>query len=105
MTSMSVVTPAQPPTPPIHLVTRHDPWRVIVAEADLSTREALASVLADEGYDVVEARDGSELISRLQEVAREAHGREHSSSRTCACRASTASTRWRRCGAHAGIRP
>jgi len=49
---------------------------VLLAEDDREMREMIASVLTDEGYEVAEARDGSELISRLQELAARPQGRE-----------------------------
>ena len=52
------------------------PSVVMLAEDDRDMREMIASVLAAEGYEVIEARDGSELISRLQELATQPRGRE-----------------------------
>lgn len=36
----------------------------------------IASVLVAEGYEVIEARDGSELIGRLHDLASQPRGRE-----------------------------
>lgn len=52
------------------------PWRVLLAEDDRTMRELIASILTGEGYEVIEASDGSELIAHLQDVARQPHGRE-----------------------------
>ena len=51
------------------------PWRVVVAEDDRAMREMIASVIAADGYDVIQAGDGSELVARLEAVAAEPHGR------------------------------
>jgi len=51
-------------------------WHVLLAEDDRDMREMIATVLTAEGYEVIEARDGSELLSRLQEVAKQPRGRE-----------------------------
>ena len=64
-------------TGPMGLATRAaHPWHVMLAEDDREMRELIASALAAEGYEVIEARDGSELLSRLQEVAKQPRGRE-----------------------------
>lgn len=39
-------------------------------------REMLATVLTADGYEVIEARDGDELISRLHDLAATPHGRD-----------------------------
>jgi DNA-binding response OmpR family regulator len=41
------------------------PARVLVAEDDADMRELLASVLRKDGYDVIEARDGWQLLQYL----------------------------------------
>lgn len=51
-------------------------WRVLLAEDDSAMREMLATVLAADGYEVIEARDGDELISRLHDLATMPHGRD-----------------------------
>jgi len=52
------------------------PSVVLLAEDDHAMRELLKSVFTADGYEVVEARDGSELISHLHDLARTPHGRE-----------------------------
>jgi CheY-like chemotaxis protein len=49
--------------------------QIVVAEDDPDMREMIASVLTAEGYAVITARDGSELIARLHDLAKEPHGR------------------------------
>ena len=46
-----------------------------MAEDDPDMREMIASVLTGEGYAVIAARDGSELIARLHDLAKEPRGR------------------------------
>jgi DNA-binding response OmpR family regulator len=46
--------------------------RLLLAEDDYELRELLACVLRADGHDVVEARDGNELWSLLNETAGEA---------------------------------
>jgi DNA-binding response OmpR family regulator len=41
---------------------------VIVAEDDYTLRGLIASVLRSEGYETVEARDGVELLARIEEA-------------------------------------
>lgn len=52
-----------------------DPGRarpvVILAEDDLDTRELLAAEIAEDGFDVVAVRDGTELSEQLERCARE----------------------------------
>jgi len=43
----------------------HDPPRVLVADDDRDTREALVEILQLEGYDVQEAADGGRLLVAL----------------------------------------
>jgi CheY-like chemotaxis protein len=43
--------------------------RVLLAEDDQALRELIASALRHEGYDVVEARDGVELLGYLEAAA------------------------------------
>src|SRR5262249_43508031 len=88
------------------------PSVVLLAEDDHAMRELLASVFTADGYEVVEARDGSELIGHLADLARTPHGREAlaasrwpPSSPTCACHGLTASTCSRPSGARTGTRP
>ncbi|MBI5498799.1 MAG: sigma-54-dependent Fis family transcriptional regulator [Deltaproteobacteria bacterium] len=45
------------------------PVRVLLAEDDGEMRDLLTRVLRDEGYDVIEARDGTEALARLEEGA------------------------------------
>ena len=52
------------------------PSLVMVAEDDPDMREMIADVLVAEGYEVAEARDGSELIGHLQELTKQPRGRE-----------------------------
>ncbi|HEV8247782.1 MAG TPA: response regulator [Polyangiaceae bacterium] len=40
--------------------------RILLAEDDNELRNLLSFVLKEDGYDVVEARDGSELLDRLE---------------------------------------
>lgn len=42
--------------------------RVVVAEDDASMRELLVEALARDGYDVVEAKDGAQLLLGLEEI-------------------------------------
>ena len=44
------------------------PARVLLAEDDLEFRSLLAALLREDGYDVVEAEDGTELLNRLAEA-------------------------------------
>lgn len=44
------------------------PPRILIAEDDLALRGLLCEVLEDEGYDVVTAEDGWELLDRLGET-------------------------------------
>jgi len=50
-------------------------WRVLLAEDDREMRELLAEHLTADGYEVLEACDGTELIRRLHEVAMQPQGR------------------------------
>jgi DNA-binding response OmpR family regulator len=43
--------------------------RVLLAEDDVRTRLSLSSVLRREGFDVIEAKDGAELVERLASTA------------------------------------
>jgi DNA-binding NtrC family response regulator len=52
------------------------PSVVLLAEDDRAMRELLAGVFTTDGYEVLEAGDGSELISHLHALARTPHGRE-----------------------------
>ena len=72
MDPLPVESDAQPvaPHPAEHL-------RIVVAEDDPDMREMIASVLTDAGYAVITARDGSELIARLHDLAKEPHGRRN----------------------------
>lgn len=45
---------------------RTQPCRLLLAEDDEDFRAYLASALRERGYDVVEARDGPELVHRLR---------------------------------------
>lgn len=56
-------------------VPHPQPRRVLVAEDDREMREMIADFLAADGYEVIQAGDGSELVARLQEVAAEPRGR------------------------------
>jgi len=49
---------------------------VLVAEDDSELRKLIAGLLDAEGYEVMQAGDGRDLLHRLQEVARETDGRE-----------------------------
>lgn len=49
--------------------------RVLVAEDDREMREMIADFLTADGYEVIQAGDGSELVARLQQVAAEPGGR------------------------------
>lgn len=49
--------------------------RIVVAEDDREMREMIASVIAADGYEVIQAGDGNELVNRLAAVAAEPHGR------------------------------
>jgi DNA-binding response OmpR family regulator len=51
------------------------PGRVLLAEDDEELRRLLASVLVREGYEVVEAADGTELLARIEEAMRTTHER------------------------------
>ena len=51
-------------------------WRVMLAEDVHEMRTLLADALTSDGYEVITARDGSELIRHLQEVATQPHGRD-----------------------------
>ena len=63
-------------TGPLGLAARPaGPWRVVVADDDRDMREMIASVIAADGYEVIQACDGSELIARLEEVAGQPRGR------------------------------
>lgn len=44
-------------------------YRVLLAEDDEQLRALLAETLRQDGYDVVEARDGLELVDRVEEAA------------------------------------
>lgn len=44
-------------------------YRVLLAEDDEELRELLAETLRQDGYEVVEARDGLELVDRIEEEA------------------------------------
>ena len=57
--------------------------RIIVAEDDQELRELIASALRNDGYEVVEARDGVELLGYL-EAAAVAAGRSNGSSQVAA---------------------
>jgi len=46
-------------------VTNEHATRVLVAEDSDDTRAVVAAILRDDGFDVVEARSGVELLSRL----------------------------------------
>jgi len=48
----------------------------MLAEDDPAMREMLATVLAADGYEVIQARDGDELIGRLHDLAATPHGRD-----------------------------
>ena len=61
--------------PPDSVTHPAGPWRVIVAEDDRDMREMVASFIAADGYEVIQAADGSELVSRLEAVAAEPFGR------------------------------
>jgi len=49
---------------------------VMLAEDDPAMREMLTKVLSDDGYEVIQAKDGDELITRLHELAALPHGRD-----------------------------
>jgi DNA-binding response OmpR family regulator len=51
------------------------PRRIVVAEDDREMREMIASVIAADGYEVIQAGDGNELVNRLEAIAAEPHGR------------------------------
>jgi DNA-binding response OmpR family regulator len=55
-----------PPTSPVPL----RPPRIVLAEDDASLRDLLASALEYEGYEVVRASTGSELIDHVRRIAR-----------------------------------
>jgi DNA-binding response OmpR family regulator len=50
-------------------------WRVVVAEDDRDMREMITSVIAADGYEVIQACDGNDLVARLEAVAGQPHGR------------------------------
>ncbi len=52
------------PTPP----PPSRPRRVILAEDDRTLRRLIASVLRHEGYEIVEARDGIEVLQQIEEM-------------------------------------
>jgi DNA-binding response OmpR family regulator len=54
---------------------RTRPWRVVVAEDDREMRHMIASVIAADGYEVIEAADGNELVACLEAIAIQPHGR------------------------------
>ncbi len=47
-----------------------EPQRILLAEDDLEMRRLLSSALRQDGYDVVEARSGAELLTTLAEFLR-----------------------------------
>ena len=48
------------------------PRRVFVAEDDANTREVIVTALVDDGYDVIELEDGTEVVECLDIIARDA---------------------------------
>jgi CheY-like chemotaxis protein len=52
------------------MVTEQDTRTILVVEDDAATRDALAMVLAAEGYSVVGAANGQEALSRLHTAPR-----------------------------------
>jgi len=52
------------------------PVTLLLAEDDSELRDLLADVLRADGHEVVEARDGNELLSLLSENAQRSSGRE-----------------------------
>jgi CheY-like chemotaxis protein len=50
-----------------HPETATTPTKVLVADDDDDVRALVASVLREDGYEVVEACDGAELLARLEE--------------------------------------
>lgn len=73
---MSPERPAPEAARPAAPLPRTGRRRVLLAEDDDAMRALLVSVLTADGYEVVEAGDGSELIRRFHEVATEPCGRE-----------------------------
>lgn len=67
---------ASPPRTTRPTATAPGTRRVILAEDDADMRHMLAGVLGADGWEVVEAPDGNELIDRLHEIARQPHGRD-----------------------------
>ncbi len=53
-----------------HTVLQTDQPRVVLAEDDLEMRRLVAQALRRDGYDVVEAKDGSELLECLEMAMR-----------------------------------
>jgi CheY-like chemotaxis protein len=47
-----------------------DPQRILLAEDDLEMRRLLSSALRKDGYEVIEARSGAELLTTLAEFLR-----------------------------------
>ena len=45
--------------------------RVLLAEDDPELRKLLAAILRKDGFDVIEARDGADLLSKLEALAAE----------------------------------
>jgi CheY-like chemotaxis protein len=41
------------------------PWRILVADDDAAMRQVLADSLRKDGYEIVEAKDGAELLVRI----------------------------------------
>ncbi|MEB2285702.1 MAG: response regulator [Myxococcales bacterium] len=65
MASSPLPTPPSAPRP-----------RVVLAEDDDDMRSMLAGMLAADGWEVIEAADGSSLVERLHEIAGEPRGRD-----------------------------
>ena len=68
--------PAPAAARPAGVLPRTGRWRVLLAEDDCAMRELLTSALTADGYEVIAACDGTELIRHLHEVATEPYGRE-----------------------------
>ncbi|MBI4463072.1 MAG: response regulator [Acidobacteria bacterium] len=45
------------------------PRRILIAEDDAASRELLAEILSNLGYEVVEACDGGEALQKIEETA------------------------------------
>ena len=57
------------------IVIEH-PRRVLVAEDDRALLELISAALREDGYEVIEASDGLELLARLEQVVRARRDRE-----------------------------